>query len=104
MQAISELTKSLNRHFKWHKARIDCFVKMLLGLVSVRSVNLREIALAFDSDAEMDSRYKRIKRFFSGFTFDLTLITHWIFQLFSLADKPLYITIDRSNWYWGKKK
>ena len=93
MQAIGELVRSLNIHFNWHKARIDCFVKMLLALISVRTINLREIAIAFDSQADIDSRHKRIKRFFSGFTFDLTLIAFWIFQLFSLENKAVYLKL-----------
>ncbi len=47
---------------------MTCFVGMLLALIKVRTVNLIELACAFDSEALLDSRYKRIKQFFTGFT------------------------------------
>jgi hypothetical protein len=61
---------------------------MLLALFVVRTVNFRELAVAFDSRAQIDSRYKRIKRFFSGLSFETTAIAGWVFKLFShLAKK-----------------
>lgn len=104
MKYISELIDSLNVHFKWNKARMTCFAKMLLGLIAVRTVNLKEIANAFDSKAEIGSRYKRLNRFFSAFKIDYTLIARWIFHLFFDHGNKLYLIIDRTNWFWGKKK
>ena len=62
MDSLSELVASLKGNFKWNKARLFCLAGMLLALISVRTVNLREIAVAFASDASLDSRYKRLKR------------------------------------------
>lgn len=67
MDSLSELMASLKGNFKWNKARLCCLAGMLLALISVRAVNLREIAVAFASDAVLDSRYKRLKRFFCLF-------------------------------------
>jgi len=103
MNSTSELTVILGNFLNWNKARLDCFAKMLLALFTVRTVNLREIALAFDSDAELDSRYKRIKRFFASFKIDLTVIARWLFQLFFSSDDRFYLTLDRTNWFWGKQ-
>ena len=64
MDKTSELKDMLGDFFKWNNAKLTCFTQMLLALFAVRTVNLREIAVAFDSDALIDSRYKRIKRFF----------------------------------------
>lgn len=60
---------------------------MLLALFAVRTVNLRELTVAFSSDALIDSRYKRIKRFFSKFKIDFDVIACWIFKLFFLNRK-----------------
>ena len=60
------LEEILNEHFGWNKARMACFAGMLLALIKVRTVNLLELACAFESTANLESRYKRIKRFFSG--------------------------------------
>src|SRR5438093_1322303 len=101
---ISELSNSLNAQFGWNKARMECFVKMLLGLFAVRTVNLREIAIGFTGAAKIDSRYRRLQRFFALFEIDFIKIARWIFELYVQQGKPYYLVIDRTNWYWGKQK
>jgi hypothetical protein len=103
MNRISELKRILNDNFDWNKARLDCFVRMLLALFAVRTVNLSEIAVGFTSKASVTSRYKRLQRFFRQFTLDYTCMARWIFKLFSPRQK-IYLTIDRTNWFWGKAK
>lgn len=103
MKEISELKRILGDNFNWNKARLDCFVRMLLALFAVRTVNLSEIAVGFASKASVSSRYKRLHRFFSQFKFDYTLIARWIFALFP-PTKKIYLTVDRTNWFWGKAK
>jgi hypothetical protein len=103
MNRISELKGILGKNFDWNKARLDCFVRMLLALFTVRTVNLSEIAVAFCSKATIESRYKRIRRFFSQYTMNFEQLAKWIFCSFSLTD-TVYLTIDRTNWFWGKAK
>ncbi|HEY2566796.1 MAG TPA: hypothetical protein VGH95_03725 [Candidatus Aquirickettsiella sp.] len=104
MNKVSELKVMIGQTFSWNKARLDCFVRMLLALFAVRTVNLSEIAVAFASRAEISSRYKRLQRFFAQFKFDYSQIARWIFKLFFSGNKSYYLTIDRTNWYWGKSK
>ncbi|WP_339050165.1 hypothetical protein [Rickettsiella endosymbiont of Xylota segnis] len=74
MKQSSELQGMLKEILGWNKERLSCFTKMLLALFSVRTVNLRELAVASASDALLDSRYKRLKRFFSNFKVDTGII------------------------------
>lgn len=104
MNKISELKQILGENFTWNKARLDCFARMLLALFIVRTINLSEIAVAFSSKAEINSRYKRLQRFFAKFKMDYDLVAKFIFKLFFSKDEKFYLTIDRTNWYWGKKK
>lgn len=104
MDSLSELVKSLNAYFKWNKARLFCLSGVLLAMITVRTVNLQEIAVAFCSNAQVDSRYKRLNRFFSHFKIDFTSIARWIFALFFAQMDKIYLTVDRTNWYWGKSK
>jgi hypothetical protein len=103
MKLISELRYSLNQHFNWNKARADCFVNMLLAVMVTRSVNLKKLACACISEAELSSRYRRLQRFFTQFKIDYDQIARWVFSLFFSTDKPCYLTMDRTNWSWGKK-
>lgn len=105
MKYISELSRILSEQLAWHKPRIDCFAQMLLALFKVRSINLSEIAVAMDSkNASIDSRYKRVYRFFSRFNIDFTVVARWIFFLFFNENQKVYIAIDRTNWFFGKAK
>lgn len=105
MKYISELKGILSQELHWHKSRVECFSQMLLALFMVRTVNLSEISVAMDgSKASIDSRYKRIHRFFSKFEIDFTCVARWIFALFFNNHQKVYLAIDRTNWYWGKAK
>ncbi len=44
MEYISELKDNLNVYFGWNKARMTCFVNMLLALLATRTVNLNKLA------------------------------------------------------------
>lgn len=103
MNKISELKRILNKNFAWNKSRTDCFARMLLSLFSVRTVNLSEMAVAFASKATVDSRYKRLQRFFRYFKIDYEMLAKWVFHLF-VNKKKIYLVVDRTNWFWGKIK
>lgn len=103
MDRISELKRILKQNFAWNKCRADCFAKMLLSLFSVRTVNLSEIAVSFASKANVESRYKRLQRFFRYFKIDYDILAKWVFNLFVNKEK-IYVVIDRTNWFWGKVK
>jgi hypothetical protein len=102
MDKTSELVDILSKFFKWNKARLTCFTNMLMALFIVRTVNLSEIALAMDTRAQASSRYKQIQRFFKNFVFDYDEIARWVFWLFGIKGKKVYLAMDRTNWCWGK--
>lgn len=103
MKEVSELQSMLEKFLFWNKARLACFTRMLLALFVARTVNLSEIAVAMISRAEVASRYKRLQRFFRGFRVDYNALAKFIFNLF-FSGKKIYLTIDRTNWFWGKAK
>lgn len=100
----SQLAQSVKNHLNWSKWRADCFSQLLIGLLTVCTVNLKVIALCFSGTANADSHYRRIQRFFSEFQIDFDLISRWLFQLFFNSNKKIYLIIDRTNWFWGKTK
>lgn len=102
MERTSELNTTLNETFKWNKARINFFVKMLMALFATRTVNLDRLADGIASDANKESRYRRLQRFFALFSIDFDTIAGFIFKLFFTAGGKWYLTMDRTNWKWGK--
>ncbi len=101
MKQISELRAILSHFFDWNKCRLDCLGQIIQALFIVRTINLTQVASAFKSEAKEDSSYRRICRFFTDFTFDMSRIVLLIFRLFPLGDKCTLI-LDRTNWKWGK--
>ena len=80
-----------------------CFSELLLALFRVRSINLSYLATAMDSGAEIASRYRRFQRFFSEVRFDYDALARFIMLMFDFGQQPYYLTLDRTNWKWGKK-
>ena len=102
MDLISELEKSLNVYFEWNKARMTCFVKMLLALLATRTVNLNKIACSMLGEVEQSSKYRQLQRFFAQMAIDFDKVAGFIFQLFFISGGKWYLTLDRTNWQWGK--
>lgn len=92
MKAVSELKSILGVFFKnWNKARLDCFSKILTALLIVKTVNLSEIAVAFEGRAKKESRYQRIKNFLKV----SSLISSSLPDLFFICSCQL---VPRSTW------
>jgi len=102
MDYVNELQKLLFQKLDWNRARISCLAQILQALICARTVNLTQIASFFRSFAKQESSYRRIRRFFSNFSFDRTIIIPLVLTLFSLK-KDLLLILDRTNWKWGKK-
>lgn len=102
MDHINELIGILNSNFNWNKARVTCFARILLALLVTRTVNLNKIACSMSSQADKTSRYRRLQRFFAEVTIDFEMIAGFIFRLFFVTNGSWYLTMDRTNWKWGK--
>lgn len=102
MRHVSELQKLLYENLNWNRARISCLAQILQALILVRTVNLSQISIFFKNSSKSESSYRRIRRFFSHFYFDRTIIIPIVLALFNL-DKDLVLILDRTNWKWGNK-
>lgn len=103
LNALGELQDSLKKHLFWSKYRMECMSHMLLGLFVAGTVNLRRIAICSAGAAQPESRYRRLQRFFAHFKIDLTPIARWLFNVCFQPGEKVYLTMDRTNWKWGKQ-
>ena len=99
---INELENNLKDTLGWHKSRIRCLVQIIMGLIAVRSVNLKELACAFMGATELNSHYRRLQRFFAQVRFPRHTLANLLLGLFYSADEKVYLSMDRTNWQWGK--
>lgn len=72
----------------------------ILCLIKVRTINLAELAVAFETKTKTSSNYKRLQRFFSKFEMDYDLIARMIANW--LPKEPWILCLDRTNWKFGK--
>ena len=97
------LQSSLKEHLKWSKPRLGCFVSLLLALLQVKQMNLALLVLAINDTTQLESRYRRLQRFFQFTRFDYDAIARMIMHMFGFNEQPFYLTLDRTNWKWGQK-
>lgn len=102
MNHTNELQRMLSQSFNWNKARLSCLAQILQALICARTVNLTQISSFFQSGAKQESSYRRVRRFFSEFSIDITTIIPLVLALFCLKGQ-LILILDRTNWKWGKK-
>jgi hypothetical protein len=86
----------------WNRARINFLANFILALIKVKNVNLVEIATAFSGKAKKDSKYRRIKRFFSSFGMDVVTIAQVIIQMLPIREESWALVMDRTTWKLGK--
>lgn len=98
----SELLAILSRCLQGNKARLVCLVNFIVAIFITRTVNLVELATAVPGKTKITSRHMRLRRFLqSGFlTQERIAIVLW--ELFNFASSPVLLTLDRTNWRWGK--
>ncbi len=104
MNKASELKHILSLKLDWNKARLDFFSKALISLFVCKTINFKEIAVTMPDSSSRVARYKRIYRFFANFDLDYIVIAKWLFDIFFSNSTNYYISIDRTNWFWGRAK
>lgn len=100
---VAELTTILCEALNWNKSRCQCLAYFVLGILTVCTVSLPKVATTFSSKILLDSRQKRLQRFIAW------LANREGFQkafgkliLGKLTDRKLILSIDRTNWKFGK--
>ncbi|MFO1257640.1 MAG: hypothetical protein U1E78_04400 [Gammaproteobacteria bacterium] len=68
MFSFNELKCILKPYFKIDNRRLDCLAQILVALITVRTVNLVEIAQAMLTGGLFEARYKRLRRFLRSST------------------------------------
>ncbi len=89
----------LHDHFGWNRARIQCILYLIMGMIQMGTVNLAKIALTFPGRANPHSCYKRLQRLLGQFTINLDRVAQFVAKLIPVFQFKL--TLDRTNWKYG---
>jgi hypothetical protein len=86
MKHKEKLEACLGKQLPWHKSRITFVASFLLSLIQQKTVNLVSISQGFASQAQAESSYRRIQRFFQGFVFrqEAFSLSFWVSTTFLL--------------------
>ncbi len=101
MEHVTELVQILQAHLPWNKARLTFLARFLLALVQLSTVRLTRLSVALNGDAQQESNYRRIQRFFSGFEMDPDAIARLV--LFLAPQKRVLLILDRTQWQLGQQ-
>lgn len=101
MTATHILARELKRFLPWHQARLDCLSRLIVALIQVRTVNLTQLALAFEVAVESESVYKRVKRFFRHHVFETDVVAVLVTSWLDLGPRWV-LCLDRTNWQLGR--
>lgn len=97
-----ELYAILSSYFCGNKARIICMANILIGLTKAMSVNLFKVATNMPGNIKIQSKYRKLQRFFSQVSIDFSQLANFIINQISNATLHTII-LDRTNWEFGKK-
>jgi hypothetical protein len=95
------LLQKMTLYFSWKKSRLECFISIIISLITNCSVSHKSLALGIDNKSKYQSKIQRIYRFFKDQIFDYTAIATFIVSLFSW--NSYVIALDRTNWKFGTK-
>ena len=101
MKHFNKIEKFLQLHFKCDKRRIKFISLFVISLIRLRTVNLSKLCNIFNSVAKSESNYRRIQGFFEKFSMDYFQISRFIIG--TLPQINFLLTLDRTNWKFGKK-
>ena len=103
MNQINLLRQALKPHLEWHGARLSFLALFLVALLRVKTVNLAEIATGFRTNAQTESNYKRLQRFFRDFDLDYAVVAKLIAALMDIP-QPWILSTDRTEWSFGQTR
>lgn len=101
MNQVTLLRDALRPHLAWHGARLSFVAAFLIALLRVKTVNFSELATGFSGEAQTDSHYKRLQRFFRHYELDYAEIARVVVALMAIPE-PWVLSIDRTEWQFGE--
>ena len=102
MHQATLLEERLASILPWNRARLKFLARFLLALLTVRTVNLSEVATALASTAKRESRYKQWQRFFAHFDLCQERLSRLLAALCGVS-APWVLSLDRTEWKLGQK-
>lgn len=89
----------LREMLQWHGQRVTFLMLFMTSLIKVKTLNLSQVAQGFETNAEINSNYRRIQRFLKDFKLDNNTFAILIAKF--LPDDKWVLCMDRTDWKFG---
>ena len=96
------LKEELCKHFLGQGQRLTMMSKLILSVIKMSTVNYSKLALVLNPSVKISSNFKRIQRFFKGYSFCQRCYIQFAWALFGNTGNWIALTMDRTNWKFGK--
>lgn len=105
-QAVPDSMERLREHFKPHldlpKARMTCFLMLVLAVIAERTVSLVWLSKHPDTDADTSSVYRRFQRFFARCALRPKAVGRLVLAMIPKCPDGRVLAMDRTNWQFGR--
>ena len=102
MKHISELSSILSTSLPRNKSHATLLAQLMVAFCAIRTVNLKQVVNAIHSNATADSRYRQLQRFFASTDICFDGVSQFIVRLFFSDSAHFSLTMDRTNWKYGR--
>jgi len=97
------LKEELSKIFEGQSQRLTMLSKLIIALFKLSTVSYSKLCLAINPDVKKSSNFKRIQRFMKDFHFSQKCYINFVWKLFVNSEKWIALSIDRTNWKFGKQ-
>lgn len=97
------LKEELSKIFEGQSQRLTMLSKLVLGLFKLSTISYSKLCIVINPKVKKDSNFKRIQRFMKQFEFCRKCYINFVWQLFAVSENWIALSIDRTNWKFGKK-
>jgi len=96
------LKEELSKHFEGQSQRLVMLTKLILSILKLGTISYSKLSLILNPFVNKESNYKRIQRFVKQFDFCQKCYIQFVWKLFVSPKKWVALSIDRTNWKFGK--
>lgn len=97
------LKEELSQLFEGQSQRLTMLSKLIIAILKLGTISYSKLCLAINPLVKKSSNFKRIQRFMKEFNFSRKSYINFAWRLFSDSEKWVALSIDRTNWKFGKR-
>lgn len=96
------LKAELSKLFEGQSQRLTMLSKLIIAILKLGTVSYSKLCVAINPSVKKDSNFKRIQRFIKAYNFSRKSYIQLAWHLFASSEKWIALTVDRTNWKFGK--